>query len=545
MKQKKRIAVLTAILLIAATLLGCSTTTGTPDSAAATPDPEASADAFAQATAERVMEEPDGIKGQRIFEAMNGVLIAADYPAVDKSEAISQDLQRYAETAVAAFREEAQLAQEENKKETVVCEMTMPYKPYVVAGGSGDGILSVQFTKNESAGKINRANHVDAFVYDTASETRLHVFDLFDSSQDYLTVLSNAVRDRLEAGGVAHLQDDIDLYNAGTAPEVQNYSNFVITPEQNIIFYFNKNTVAPAAADLLSVTIPLAELEGILSENYRNLLLGAPEPEATPDTGDPLDPDAVPVDPTEVTVFPTGDEYMLPGSIDGLDIYTQKFVALTFDDGPAPSTPAILDLLAQNDIKATFFIVGNRIVDYKDAFTRTWQEGHEIATHSWDHSSNDLKWTLDEINAQTGQTNDAIQEITGLRTIIDRPTEGAINKDIATSIGRPQILWSVDTLDWKSRDPQAILEETKNQVRDGSVILMHDLHETTIQGTALVIAELKSQGYTFVTVSQMMQIAAARGADVGYIFSQAPTAEQAMVPPPTEVEGTEPEESAA
>lgn len=226
------------------------------------------------------------------------------------------------------------------------------------------------------------------------------------------------------------------------------------------------------------------------------------------------------------------DEFMTPGSLDGIDPYNDKVVALTFDDGPHPeNTPRLLDILKSNDVNATFFVVGENAASYPDIIKRMHEEGNEIGTHSWDHSSNDLKWSHEEVMDQITRCNDAVQEATGLRTIIDRPPEGAINADVADSIGRAQILWDVDPNDWKkeNRDPDIVYDNIINggEIHDGSIVLSHDIRSTTIDAMDRVIKKLKDEGYKFVTVTQLIQIADLRGKDVTTVFNGAPTAASA------------------
>lgn len=227
--------------------------------------------------------------------------------------------------------------------------------------------------------------------------------------------------------------------------------------------------------------------------------------------------------------------YMKPKSLDGIDPLNDKVVALTFDDGPGPYTEKMLDILKDNGINATFFLVGKNVSSYPDVVKRMYEEGNEIGTHSWDHS--DLKkLSLDQImQDQYGKANDAIEEVTGLRALIDRPPYGSMTEDLAEQIGREQILWSVDPNDWKkeNRDPDIVYDHVVNgtsdggHVADGGIVLSHDIHETTVQAYDRIIKALKDEGYKFVTVTQMMQIAEIRGKDIGYRFANAPTAKEA------------------
>lgn len=522
MLHKKGIALFIVLVMAATLFAACSKA---PNNEEATKDPAAYADEFADLSASRKTEQIEGVETKTIFEAQNNILISVDYPSIPTKPAVSKQLENFANHIVDSFKAEVQTARKAENNENLVCELTMTYEPYLV----GKDLLSIKFAYNEKAGAINRANTVESFVLDLSSDNRLQVFDLFDSSKEFLTTLSNAVRTKLQDHKVIQLKQDDALFEAGTSPKTQNFSNFIITPGQTINFFYNKNTIASKDADVIVAELPISELNDIINPAYLDLILGVVQ-EATP-TADPAHAQNA-VTPTQLTVLPAGPDDMTPGNLEGIDPLNDKVVALTFDDGPnTSSTTAILDALKANDAKATFFVVGNRVDQFKDLIKREYDEGHEIATHSFDHSSNNLKWTLDEINDQTGRTNDAIQAITGKRSIIDRPTGGSINEEIAKSIARPQILWSVDTKDWADRKKysveekaELVFQEIMNNTKDGSIVLMHDLYDSTAQAAARAIPELKAQGYKFVTVTQLMQIAAARGQQVGYIFNAAPSA---------------------
>ncbi|MEA5003772.1 MAG: polysaccharide deacetylase family protein [Christensenella sp.] len=235
--------------------------------------------------------------------------------------------------------------------------------------------------------------------------------------------------------------------------------------------------------------------------------------------------------------------FMPPMSLDGIDPLNDKVIALTFDDGPHETlTPKLLDILKENEVVATFFVVGTNVEKYPDIVKRTYEEGNEIGTHSWNHPDYDTWKGLSASDKleQYRKANDAIEAATGLRTMFDRPPGGTMTEDEAKAIGREQIIWSQDPKDWvkANRDPDTIYTNVieggdgsqktgpEGYVADGGVILSHDIHATTVEAYDKIIKELKNQGYKFVTITQMMQIAEIRGGDVKYKFYNAPTAEQ-------------------
>ena len=186
----------------------------------------------------------------------------------------------------------------------------------------------------------------------------------------------------------------------------------------------------------------------------------------------------------------------------------KPMIALTFDDGPCKHTERLLDILAQYRVKATFFVIGNQIeIDNRpETLKRIVAEGHEIGAHSWSHrdlttlSSEDI---VDEIM----NTRMKIQSITGVDTRFLRPPYGAYNNETKRICAEHYIVminWSLDTLDWETCDADKVYEDIMNQVKDGNIILCHDLYGTTVDAMERVIPDLIAQGYQLVTVSELL-----------------------------------------
>ena len=197
-----------------------------------------------------------------------------------------------------------------------------------------------------------------------------------------------------------------------------------------------------------------------------------------------------------------------PGDLQAYEAYqTQrhaKMVALTFDDGPDPTTtPQALDILNKYHVKATFFMLGKNVSAYPEVAKRVRQEGHEIGIHTWNHPVL-TKLPLEAAQKEIMDTKEVIQKVTGVQTKITRPPYGSINSAIQYAVDQAFIMWDVDTLDWKTHNTQAILAEVKKQVKPGSIILMHDIHQTSINALPAVIEYLQSQGYTIVTVDELL-----------------------------------------
>lgn len=183
---------------------------------------------------------------------------------------------------------------------------------------------------------------------------------------------------------------------------------------------------------------------------------------------------------------------------------SKPMVALTFDDGPGERTGELLAQLEKYNAHATFFMQGKNIPGKEDFVKKMKETGCELGNHSYDHPQL-TKLSADKIANQIGTTNDLIQQAAGSTATVMRPPygDGAINDTVRSSVGLPMILWSIDTLDWKTRNAQSSIDTVMNDVQDGDVILMHDIHTESIDAALVLIPKLEEAGYQLVTVSEM------------------------------------------
>lgn len=182
-----------------------------------------------------------------------------------------------------------------------------------------------------------------------------------------------------------------------------------------------------------------------------------------------------------------------------------KAVALTFDDGPSTMyTNTILDVLEKNNAHATFFVVGQRVKGAEDILKRELSLGCEIGSHSWDHANLSLL-TKSKFNKQNKKTIDAVKKATGYTIQTIRPPYGAISQTMRKKLKMPMILWSVDSLDWKSRDAKKVFKKIKKEVSDGDIILVHDIHGSTAEAMKKVVPWLVKNDYDILSVSELME----------------------------------------
>ena len=185
----------------------------------------------------------------------------------------------------------------------------------------------------------------------------------------------------------------------------------------------------------------------------------------------------------------------------------KPMVALTFDDGPHPTnTDALLDILEENGAVATFFQVGQNLWKDPDAVRRAEEMGCEIGSHSYRHA--DLsKLSADAIAADLQKADAAFIEVLGHAPTLLRPPYGAMNSAVKSTTGRSIITWSIDTEDWRSRNAEKVIAAVQGAGDlNGQVVLMHDVHASTIEAAETLVPWLMEQGYQLVTVSELITL---------------------------------------
>ena len=210
----------------------------------------------------------------------------------------------------------------------------------------------------------------------------------------------------------------------------------------------------------------------------------------------------------------------LPTMGETSDYEGQKIVALTFDDGPGPYTERLLDELAARGARATFFVLGTRVDTYPKLIRRMAAEGHVVGNHSNAHNMLH-RMDLVGVRNEMGKCAEKIEKLLGYRPPVMRCPGGNssdIVKQYAKEAGIPILYWSVDTRDWESRNKDAILDIAKKNIKDGSIVLMHDIYSTTVDAAVELMDWLIAEGYTMVTVPELLE-ARRGGIEAGKTYS--------------------------
>lgn len=189
----------------------------------------------------------------------------------------------------------------------------------------------------------------------------------------------------------------------------------------------------------------------------------------------------------------------------------KKIIALTFDDGPdSRSTIKVLDILELYNIPATFFVIGQNIDKHREVIYRAIKNGHQIANHSWSHIR-PTSVSTSELIGEVEKTQKKLQEM-GITTKIFRPPYGLVTPqqmEALKALGYKTVIWSIDSMDWYTSNPQEIIQCVLSNVHPGAIILMHcaggpDNRNGTIEALPLIISALKKEGYQFVTIQQLI-----------------------------------------
>lgn len=213
--------------------------------------------------------------------------------------------------------------------------------------------------------------------------------------------------------------------------------------------------------------------------------VGLPAPEPEFNSGEPIE-------------FESGTQ---------VDCAQAKCIALTFDDGPKPTTSQLLDILAREGVQATFFLTGEQVTNHPGLAQRIAQEGHILGNHTWSHPElPDL--SKKKIRRELNKTAQLIEDISGVSPRLMRPPYGAVSNKVETQaaqLGYAIVQWDIDPQDWDTRDAATTVERTLKDAHQGGIILLHDIYQETIDAVPTIISNLKKQGYVFVTIPDLLE----------------------------------------
>ena len=352
--------------------------------------------------------------------------------------------------------------------------------------------ISYQITHNNSAAlsiivnikqDIHGAHPVSLthfWTFDKKSGEVISLSDLTEQSEKAAEEIVAAARNNIKETIKQRQQAELDLSETITQ---ETLSNFVITDGGNSLAWpIGQASLLPSAYGEMTIKVPIDAVAKYLQNPTARKLANIPKP-----------PEPKPA-PKPAPAVPA------PAPTTG-----NKVIALTFDDGPGPYTAHLLDVLDQYGAKATFFLIGSKVSSQANVVRSIHARGHQLGNHSWSHPELP-KLSVNQIAGEIDRTNEAIKQAAGVKPTILRPPYGAANGVVLEQLrarGMSSILWSVDTRDWADRNSQIVCSRAVAGARPGAVILMHDIHQTSVNAVPCILSSLKQQGYSFVTIQRL------------------------------------------
>ncbi|MFF0015944.1 polysaccharide deacetylase family protein [Streptomyces sp. NPDC005374] len=424
--------------------------------------------------------DPAKIKGLQIVSdnsESTSCAWATSYPDVPGATAMADAMKKDVQERLAIFRESC-----DNGSADFGGELNISHQ-FLVASGD---VLGVRLTTLGGAGAGSGLGR-RTYWYDGRAGVSRTALDLVDSgSQDaFLAALKSGLegREGTDPDTLAQAFDD----RSALAGELVDMA---FTADGGLRVTFNPGAVGAGAAGSYVVTLPRATVTPWLSAFGKRAQEQSVSPSGSLDLGATATP--TPAVPTHTA---SGD--------DDTDCEQVKCVALTFDDGPSAAyTGTLLTYLAQYDARATFFTVGQNVVAHPELVRAEARAGSEVGNHSWSHP--DLtKLTAEEVAYQLNRTSAAIKAATGQAPTLFRPPYGAVDSTVRHATRLSPVLWTLDTEDWKYPDASKVAQSVISKVKRNDVVLMHDIHPTSVAAVPQILRTLSAQGYHFVTVSHL------------------------------------------
>ena len=350
---------------------------------------------------------------------------------------------------------------------------------YQVTHNTSEALSIVVNIKQDMNG-AHPASMTQFWTFDKKSGEVVGLADFTEQSDEAAEAIISTAKDNISQTIKQRQQPEIDL---NEIINKEALSNFIITNNGNSLAWpLGQASLLPSSYGELTITVPISSVSKYLQNPTARKLVNIPKP-----------PEPKP-EPAPAPAAPT------PAPTTG-----NKVIALTFDDGPGPYTAHLLDILDQYGAKATFFLIGSKVSGQASVVRSIQARGHQLGNHSWSHPELP-KLSVDQIAGEIDRTNEAIRQATGVKPSILRPPYGAVNGVVLEQLrlrNMSSILWSVDTRDWADRNSQIVCSRAVAGARPGAVILMHDIHQTSVNAVPCILSSLKQQGYSFVTIQRL------------------------------------------
>ena len=447
--NKFKILAFTSTVLLLASLVGCSEIPKSTPSSSLAPAPSPSAPQHTAGAEE--FGVPELYTEESDSWTVTAFIPKANIPSID--DEISKALQN----ALAPIKTEVENYRAEHP-ETEKASILLDYSSLSLEDGRKASIL--EKGQYMYAGLREPASALYTLNFNLESGALLCADDLF--AKGYEPALNTLVTAKLK-------EQNPNLDFAATPVALSGLTNLQLT-KTGAAVYFPKNSLAGATQDM-QVDLSASELASLAAP------VPTPAPSPPVSQGRSIDPD-------------------------------KPMIAFTFDDGPhGEVTPKLLDLFESYNGRATFCVVGSRVAKHAAVVKRMAADGHQIANHTWTHPKM-TELSAEDAKKQLADTNDIVAQVTGgYRIRMYRPTYGAFNdtiKQVTKELEMYMANWPVDSLDWKTRNADAVYNVITAEAKSGRIILCHDLYPTTLAAMERILPVLAEQGYQFVTVDELL-----------------------------------------
>lgn len=386
-----------------------------------------------------------------IIEENQNTLIAINYP-VSNIKKVKKKIEKYVNDTYNNFLKHYNEISFLNKKH----ELNIDYTYYNIA----DKYISIVLFKHISSSDDDLiVNEVFSYVYDISKGKKINFQDIInDNDYSIKDLIVNLLLENY--GSIIDMNDiiNIDYDNLEFSINNDNVTIFLVNEDSNVGY-----------DDILKIEIPLLYFDKLKDLQKKDI----------------------------ETI-----NYINP-TINYIDI-SKPMVALTFDDGPSIYTDEILETLEKYNSNASFFVLGNKIDDHNDTIIKMYRNGNEIGNHSYNHRWL-TKLSKSEQIEQINKTQELVKKYTGFAPIYLRPTYGSVNKSLRDNVNLEIILWNIDTKDWKNKNVDTIVNNALKDVKDGSIILMHDTYKRTSEAVKIIVPKLIDDGYQLVTISELKE----------------------------------------
>lgn len=397
-------------------------------------------------------------------EETNNYLVEINYPKVN-----NKDLLAYANEYLQNKEEEFKndISDLENMNSSKY-EFKTDYKI-----SENEDVLGVHLIVYKYTGGAHYIRDDKSYYYNKNEEKMVSITDFLANDKSLERLSSLSYYYVMKYSNDNNLGFDENMVKSGLESDPNNfeYFNFI---DEGLEIVFPPLQVAYHAAGEVKILIPYSELNGIIKDDYLKY--------------------------SKTDNIPNTQNRNLK------EFSNKKLIAFTFDDGPSYiGTNKLLENLDKYNARVTFFVLGNRVNNYKDTLKKAYDMENLIGSHTYSHS-NLLKLDNYEVMNEIRKTNDVIRNIVNSETIYLRPPYGNINANIREISNMYTILWNLDTEDWKYKDANRIANYIVENAHDGAIVLLHDLYETSVDGALLAMERLQSEGYAFVTIEEMAML---------------------------------------